>query len=74
MAKPKRTSKAGKTQAALARRALKQKEKSPEPSRPDAGRTADEGMQSAPRKGNAVSGALDAEGHRPVLERSRKVR
>lgn len=37
-------------------------------------RTADEGMRSIPRPGQAPSGALDAEGHKPVLERSRKVR
>lgn len=37
-------------------------------------RTAGEGMQSVPNDRIAPSGALDAEGHRPVLERSRKVR
>jgi len=37
-------------------------------------RTADEGMQPIPNTGIAPSGALGAEGHRPVLERSRKVR
>jgi len=31
-------------------------------------------MQPIPNTGIAPSGALGAEGHRPVLERSRKVR
>lgn len=39
-----------------------------------ASRTADEGMQPIPNTGIAPSGALEQEGHRPVLERSRKVR
>ena len=46
----------------------------PDPARPDPGRTADEGMTPTPRPGIAPSGAFDAEGQRPVLERSRKVR
>ncbi|MFN6934614.1 MAG: hypothetical protein ACK4NZ_05620 [Tsuneonella sp.] len=33
-----------------------------------------EGMVSIPFEDQAPSGAFDAEGHRPVLERSRKVR
>lgn len=33
-----------------------------------------EGMTSTPRKDYPKSGAFDAEGQRPVLERSRKVR
>jgi len=37
-------------------------------------RTANQGMQPLPNADIAPSGALDAEGHRPVLERSRKVR
>lgn len=37
-------------------------------------RTAGEGMRAIPNAGVAVSGALEQEGHRPVLERSRKVR
>jgi len=36
--------------------------------------TADEGPVSKPRQDQPPSGAFDAEGHRPVLERSRKVR
>lgn len=35
---------------------------------------ADEGMTSKPFADQAPSGAFDAEGHRPALERSRKVR
>lgn len=35
---------------------------------------ADDGMVSTPLEDRAPSGAFDAEGHRPVLERSRKVR
>ena len=58
-----------------ARRALAMKQASGDPAanRPSS-RTAGEGMQSLPNEGIAPSGALDAEGHRPVLERSRKVR
>ena len=37
-------------------------------------RTAGEGMRSNPNTDIAPSGALNEEGHRPVLERSRKVR
>jgi len=61
-------------QKAEAEKALKLKsEATPEP-HPDSGRTADEGMQPTNEREGAPSGALDAEGHRPVLERSRKVR
>lgn len=35
---------------------------------------ANEGMNSTPRPDQPPSGAFDAEGQRPVLERSRKVR
>lgn len=41
---------------------------------PDTPDHADEGMTSKPFADQAPSGAFDAEGHRPVLERSRKVR
>jgi hypothetical protein len=37
-------------------------------------RTADPGMKAVPNETIAASGALEQEGHRPVLERSRKVR
>ena len=36
--------------------------------------TADTGMQNNPNRKIAPSGALDAEGHKPVLSRSRGVR
>lgn len=42
--------------------------------RPENDDHADEGMISTPFTDQAPSGAFDAEGHRPVLERSRKVR
>lgn len=57
-----------------AKAAAEQKAQAPAPSHPDPGRTAGEGMTSTPRPGIAPSGAFDAEGQRPVLERSRKVR
>ncbi len=44
------------------------------PHRPPAGDHAEEGTQSLPRPDLAPSGAFDAEGQRPVLERSRNVR
>lgn len=45
-----------------------------EPDHPKTGDHADEGVKSIPFEDQPPSGALDAEGHRPVLERSRKVR
>lgn len=62
------------TQAEAAKKALEMKNAAQEPSHPSAGQTADEGMTPVPNGGIAPSGALDAEGHRPVLERSRKAR
>ena len=58
-----------------ARRALKQARagRANQPPRPTS-RTADEGMQPIVNDGIAPSGNFDAEGGRPVLERSRKVR
>lgn len=58
-----------------ARRALRMKRAAGDhaANRPSS-RTAGEGMRSLPNGGIAPSGALDAEGHKPVLERSRKVR
>jgi hypothetical protein len=58
---------------ANARKALAMRQAAGEPERPGS-RSADEGMHSIPNSAIAPSGALDAEGHRPVLERSRKVR
>lgn len=61
-------------QKAEAEKAMKLKAEAPPPSHPAPGRTADEGMQLTNERPGPPSGALDAEGHRPVLERSRKVR
>ena len=61
-------------QKAYAEKAMELKSKAPEPAHPGPGRTADKGMTPIPNTGIAPSGALDAEGNRPVLERSRKVR
>jgi hypothetical protein len=60
-------------QKAEAEKALKLKSEAEPPHHPESGQTADEGMQPTGTSG-APMGALDAEGHRPVLERSRKVR
>ena len=58
-----------------ARRALAMKKAADaeEPAIPRS-RAAHEGMRPLPNEEIAPSGALEAEGHRPVLERSRKVR
>lgn len=64
------------TQAELSRRALEAKqkaEKDKQPQHPES-RTAGEGQVTESQPGAPLPGALDAEGHRPVLERSRKVR
>ena len=53
--------------------AMKQSGETP-PSHPEAEDTPNEGIIPAPRPDHPPSGAFDAEGHRPVLERSRKVR
>ena len=53
---------------ALAMKRSRSKQESP------SSRTAGEGMRSIPNTGIAPSGAFNQEGHRPVLERSRKVR
>jgi hypothetical protein len=62
------------TQSEAAQRALKMKNEAAESEHPPAGKTADEGMTPTPNSTIAPSGALDAEGHRPVVERSRKAR
>jgi hypothetical protein len=61
-------------QSELSEAALRLKESAPPPAHPQPGATAREGMSNTPDTRIAPSGALDAEGHRPVLERSRKVR
>lgn len=42
--------------------------------RPENVQHADEGMNAIPRDDQPLSGAFDAEGQRPALERSRKTR
>ena len=61
-------------QEAEAKRAMDLKAAAPAPSHPSSGQTADAGMNPTPNAAIAPSGALDAEGQRPVLERSRKAR
>ena len=53
--------------------AMKQSGETP-PSHPEAEDTPNEGIIPTQRPDHPPSGAFDAEGHRPVLERSRKVR
>jgi hypothetical protein len=57
-----------------ARKALAMKQADPLVSERPASRRAHEGMRPLPNGGIAPSGAFTQEGHRPVLERSRKVR
>jgi hypothetical protein len=62
-------------QAKLARKALAQSQKRRSADhRPPPERHAHGGAVEQPRPDYPPSGAFDAEGHRPVLERSRKVR
>jgi hypothetical protein len=61
-------------QKAEAEKAMKLKSEATPPTHPEAGRTADEGMNPTNEREIAPSGALNAEGQRPVLERSHKVR
>ena len=62
-------------QAALAARAMEVKAAgAAPPDHPAAEDHAMTGLEPNPRPDYAPSGAFDAEGHRPVLERSRKVR
>ncbi len=60
-------------QKAEAEKAMKLKSEATPPEHPESGQTANKGMQPTETSG-APMGALDAEGHRPVLERSHKVR
>jgi hypothetical protein len=66
----------GESQQDIAEKALamKREAEEAEPDHPDPGAPADEGMQPNPNEGIAPSGAFDAEGHKVVVERSRKVR
>ncbi len=62
------------TQADLAAKAAAMKDAAEPAPRPAPEPTANTGMPSNDRPDQPPSGALDAEGHRPVLERSRKTR
>ncbi|MBI1407210.1 MAG: hypothetical protein GC145_13925 [Caulobacter sp.] len=61
-------------QEAEAKRAMKLKAEAADAPHPDPGQTANSGMNPTPNSTIAPSGALNAEGQRPVLERSHKVR
>jgi len=61
-------------QEAQAKRAMDLKMDAPAPRHPSAPQSANDGMNPTPNANIAPSGAFDAEGQRPVLERSRKVR
>lgn len=62
------------TQKDYAEKAQAEKAKATNPDHPKGGATADKGMNPQPNTDIAPSGALDAEGHKPVVERSRKAR
>jgi hypothetical protein len=63
------------SQATLAEKAMALKKAGAEaPEHPAPDDHPNQGTDSAPRADYPPSGAFDAEGHRPVLERSRKVR
>ncbi len=70
----KETNTAPAAQTAEAAKAMDLKQAAPEPHHPASVRTAHEGMNDTPNLKIAPSGAFDAEGQRPVLERSRKAR
>lgn len=61
-------------QRAEADKAMALKAAAPAPHHPTSDPTSDPGMNDLPNATIAPSGALNAEGQRPVLERSRKVR
>ncbi len=77
---PSENSQSEKSQADVAEKAMKLKSKAdegpshPAPPPPDGRRDPDAGMNPIPREGYPVGGAFGAEGEKPVLERSRKVR
>lgn len=71
---PKDAKPAPASQQELAAKAMDLKNAAPAPHHPSPERMAHEGMNDTPNTRIAPSGAFDAEGHRPVLERSRKVR
>lgn len=65
---------ASENQSAIARRAMELKAAAPQDNHPTAEPTPSDGMAPKPNTDIAPSGALNEEGQRPVLERSRKVR
>ncbi len=62
------------SQVDLAQRALAMKHDGASKTQPENSATPDEGLNPTPREDYPPSGAFDAEGFKPVLERSRKVR
>lgn len=70
MSDPKATA----AQEAEAKRATEMKSRASAAHHPSSDQTAHEGMNPTPNSTIAPSGAFNAEGQRPVLERSRKVR
>lgn len=62
------------TQSDLSQKALDLVQDAAAPMHPETGDTPNLGTVSLPRPDQPPSGAFDAEGQRPVLERSRKVR
>jgi uncharacterized low-complexity protein len=66
----------GDDQHAIAEKALEMRREADKhaPEHPENTPTPDEGMHSVPNEGAVPSGNFDAEGHRVVVERSRKVR
>ena len=62
------------SQVDLAQRALAIKHDGASKTRPENSATPDEGLNPTPREDYPPSGAFDAKGFKPVLERSRKVR
>jgi hypothetical protein len=62
------------SQSEIARRALELKRAHPPEPHPGAGDSASEGIRAIPDTERAPSGAIGAEGERPILERSHKVR
>ena len=61
-------------QAGLSQRALAMKQDGASTTHPQNSATPDEGLNPTPREDYPSSGAFDAEGFKPVLERSQKVR
>ncbi len=62
------------SQVDFAQRALAMKQDGASTTHPENSATPDEGLNPTPREDYPPSGAFDAEGFKPVLERSRKVR